>query len=375
MESSPGQLWAAMPEGHAVSKSSSTSLSSSTSNKQPSEGKNDNPSLEAHQDLLTEHFGYNPGVFIDAIVYAANEVLYSIASEFEDYIKEQLIKRNKKKAQQERKSQRELDDEAEKGIYSILNLMENALDYSFDVIEQYCHRAVFGIRPSQASHLVLAHHRGLDLRTLEEKKRDGVVGAKSAKDEFLDLQDRELQLQDQIEKAKKVRHALRLATVSAKQNQERAQQFNDTFSILMIREDGNVQLPSVLPQSARKLSLDISTLLKSVNVLIKTDALGSSLLKSIIKSEKEKKRVMEESGASEEERRQWEKGRENYLNWESDRTMKFVAQQRSADVGNRSRLSMRSSLERRMTDETESQPVAVGSTSDLEQLAKSLQGS
>lgn len=362
-----------MLRGHAISKGGSSDALVTSLGKPENQVKNDNPSLEAHQDLLTEHFGYSPGVFIDAIVYAANEVLYSIASEFEEYIKKQLSKRNKKKSHQERKSQQELDDEAEKGIYTILDLMENALDYSFDVIEQYCHRAVFGIRPSQASRLVLSHHRGLDLRTLEEKKQDGNGIAKSAKNEFLDLQDRELKLQDQIDKAKKIQHALRLANISAKAQQERAQHLYDTFSVLILRKDCNVQLPSILPQSARKVSLDASTLLRTMDTLIKTDPLGSSLLKGSNKNERERKRVMEESGASEEERREWEKGRETYISWEMDRMLENLARQKSSDDGNRTRLSISSNLKPRNTDEVESQSVAVGTTSDLEQLAESMQ--
>jgi hypothetical protein len=50
------------------------------------------------------------------------------------------------------------------GVHSILTLLENALDHTFDTLELYCLRYVFGLTHAQARLITLPHHRGLDLR-------------------------------------------------------------------------------------------------------------------------------------------------------------------------------------------------------------------
>lgn len=49
-------------------------------------------------------------------------------------------------------------------MHALLTLLENALDATFDTLELYCLRHVFGITPRQAALITLPHHRGLDLR-------------------------------------------------------------------------------------------------------------------------------------------------------------------------------------------------------------------
>lgn len=115
--------------------------------------KKEEPSTDAHLELLTEHFGYNPKSFIDALVYLSNEHLYSIAAEFENVVLDLL------------KDVKGGELEAEQGIHAILTLMENSLDHTLDTFELYCLRSVFGIRSRQARYMTLDHHRGLDLRT------------------------------------------------------------------------------------------------------------------------------------------------------------------------------------------------------------------
>lgn len=334
----------------------------------------DAPSTDDHLGLLTEHFGFSPRVFIDDIFDAANEHLYSIAAQFEDYIKEQL-RRQEKKRKDKKRGRAETDAEAEQGIHTLLTLMENALDTAFDTLEFYSLKRVFGIRPSQARCMTLAHHRGVDLRSAVEKARDGDLGGIDAEEEHMQIRGREEKLQMQLDKANKRRHALILRNAIASESLLRTKQLSQSFSVLMTRRDGSQQLPSVLAESARKLSADASSLIRAMDLLISTDSLGASLLSTEgIKGNNEgnRKRVMEESGASEQEKRDWEQGREQYINWEIDRIYKSVRQQRSSDVGNQSRMSLPSSLKRRKTDENSSQVDAVGDTAELEQLAEHL---
>lgn len=331
----------------------------------------DEPCTDAHQELLTEHFGFNPRVFIDALVYAANEHLYSIGSQFEDFAKGQL---EKSKAKGKGGGVHERD--VERGVHSILTLLENALDHTFDLLELYCLKAVFGIRPSQASFMTLAHHRGLDLRTSAERVENGGVDALSAKEEGRHLQEQEGQLRKQIAKAKGLRHALRLANISASRSLLRAEQLAGTFSALLVREDGSAQLPSILPQSARKLSADASSLLKALDDLIGTDSLGSSLLASkraAAATSRDRKRVMEESGASEEDRKAWERGREGYINWEIDRIVKSVHDRRRSDFANQSILSTPARKRRKTEDVAQHDQEPVGDAAELESLAKRMQ--
>jgi len=334
----------------------------------------DAPSTDEHIGLLTEHFGFSPRVFIDDIFDAANEHLYSIAAQFEDYIKEQLRRQERKKKDKKRE-RAETDAEAEQGIHTLLTLMENALDTAFDTLEFYSLKVVFGIRPSQARCMTLAHHRGLDLRTAVEKAKHGDLGTFDAEEEHLQLQDREKKLQSQLDKARKLRHNLVMANASATKSLQRMKQLSQSFSVLTTRSDGKQQLPSIIAESARKLSADASSLIRAMDLLVSTDSLGASLLSvegAKGKIEGDRKRVMEESGASEQERRDWEQGREQYINWEIDRIYQSVRQQRSSDVGNQSRLSLPSSLKRRKTDEPTKQVDTVGDTAELEQLAEYL---
>lgn len=339
----------------------------------------DEPSTDTHQELLTEHFGFNPRVFIDALVYAANEHLYSIGAQFEDYAKQQLKKSASRRAKEDGGHSGGIaaaEAEAERGVHAILTLLENALDHTFDLLELYCLKMVFGIRPSEAKRVTLSHHRGLDLRTAEERAKDEAGSELSARKESMQLQEREVQLQNRLARARGVRHALRLANVVAKQRFSKAQNLSNIFSVLLVRQDGSAQLPSVLPQSARKLSADASSLLRAMEVLVGTDSLGSSLLAAPGQgpNERERKHVMEESGASEEERRAWERGREGYINWEIERIVKSVHDRRRSDVGNQTLPSTPGGPKRRRTEEgIGPQRAIVGDTAELEELAQRMQ--
>lgn len=121
--------------------------------------KKDEASTDAHLELLTEHFGFNPKAFIDALVFLANEHLYKIAEQFELVVMQQL------------RHVEGGDLEAEQGVHAILTLMENALDHTLDTFELYCLRSVFGIRARQARYMTLGHHRGLDLRPQSSSKQ------------------------------------------------------------------------------------------------------------------------------------------------------------------------------------------------------------
>lgn len=149
--------------------------------------KKDEASTDAHLELLTEHFGFNPKAFIDALVFLANEHLYKIAEQFELVVMQQL------------RHVEGGDLEAEQGVHAILTLMENALDHTLDTFELYCLRSVFGIRARQARYMTLGHHRGLDLRPQsKQSSRKSIVGTSTANEKSYQLGETEDSLKRKI---------------------------------------------------------------------------------------------------------------------------------------------------------------------------------
>lgn len=150
--SSSASATATTTAGPSEAGPSSSSAAATKHSSSAQQEKKEEASTDAHLELLTEHFGFNPKSFIDSLVFLSNEHLYAIATEFERVVADLL----------EGVEGGEL--EAEQGIHAILTLVENALDHTMDTFELYCFRSVFGIRPRQAKSITLDHHRGLDLR-------------------------------------------------------------------------------------------------------------------------------------------------------------------------------------------------------------------
>ncbi|KAJ1024766.1 hypothetical protein NDA16_002806 [Ustilago loliicola] len=310
---------------------------STTTKKQPSASasqsdKKEEASTDAHLELLTEHFGYNPKSFIDALVYLSNEHLYSIATEFENVVVDLL---------------KDVDGgelEAEQGIHGILTLMENALDHTLDTFELYCFRSVFGIRSRQAKYMTLDHHRGLDLRTQQsagasksqpKPARKSLVGASSnlsANERSYQLGETEDSLKRQIAAARATQHKLLLAQNATQESLNRMLQLAERFAAVLYADDkANVSttpdkgkpavpvLTETLGQHARKLKADTIPLLKALQELRAADPLGAPLYSG---AEPVKRDAGDGEGDDDgvgADVRAWERGREGYLNWEADR--------------------------------------------------------
>lgn len=312
----------------------------------------DEPSTDSHLELLTEHFGFNPRVFVDALVYAANEHLYSIGGQFEEFAKKQLKTSVKKAIKREKEAKGEttkrekktsndsvlakmtatqIDAAAERGVHGVLTLMENALDHVFDLLELYCLKTVFGIKPNQASAITLKHHRDVDLRTAEERVAEG--DSLSAQEECVELERREIEMQQKLEIARKTRHKLRIANLIAEQNLARTNKVAETFAFMI--DDPSTALHSSAPQLAKKLQFDAQGLMDALDHLAGTNPLGPSLINQEtagMMNEQEKKAVLDASGATEKDKRSWERGREAYINWEMDRIIRSVQTKGSETV-------------------------------------------
>ncbi|KAJ9474728.1 Kinetochore-associated protein MTW1 [Pseudozyma hubeiensis] len=293
-------------------------------------------STDAHLELLTEHFGYNPKSFIDALVYLSNEHLYSIATEFENVVLDLL---------------KDVDGgelEAEQGMHAILTLMENSLDHTLDTFELYCFRSVFGIRSRQAKYMTLDHHRGLDLRTQQssasaasskgqsKSARKSVVGAStnfSANERSYQLGETEDSLKRQIAAARATQHKLLLAQNATRESLDRMLRLAERFSSILYAGDrknasagSDVKttapvLTETLGQHARKLKADTIPLLRALQELRTADPLGAPLYSGGAGSGSREAGdgEAEEEGVEAADKRAWERGREGYLNWEADR--------------------------------------------------------
>lgn len=293
-------------------------ISSATAIK-PSSAPKEEASTDAHLELLTEHFGYNPKSFIDALVYLSNEHLYSIATEFENVIADLLANVDGGEL------------EAEQGIHAILTLMENSLDHTLDTFELYCFRSVFGIRPRQARYMTLDHHRGLDLRSKpassSKSSRKGAVGS-SANERSYQLGETEDSLKRQIAAARATQHKLLLAQNATQETLDRMLQLADRFSSILYADPTASHSKSTAPlltetlgQHARKLKADTIPLLKALGELRSADPLGAPLYSGSASSTKPTASEAEAEDENAADVRVWERGREPYLNWEVDRIL------------------------------------------------------
>ncbi|PWN40122.1 hypothetical protein IE81DRAFT_349542 [Ceraceosorus guamensis] len=277
-----------------MSSSAAAAAASSSSSSSAVIASPDVPSTDAHIQLLTEHLGFNPKTFIDDLVYTSNEHLYFIAEQFENHVKDCL------------KGQEDGDRQAEQGVHALLTLLENALDATFDTLELYCLRHVFGITPRQAALITLPHHRGLDLRPAASRGGDNVdasahqsskarrksssskrnekqIGdvATSARQESEQLAEQERLLRRKITAARAVKHSLVLATEAAKRKLHRAESVLSTFSAILSQNPTSFTsapiIPTTLPQATRKMLTDTSELISSLEALRAVDPLGASL--------------------------------------------------------------------------------------------------
>ncbi|CDU24929.1 related to MTW1-component of the MIND kinetochore complex [Sporisorium scitamineum] len=297
----------------------------STSSKQQPVQKEE-ASTDAHLELLTEHFGYNPKSFIDALVYLSNEHLYSITTEFENVVMDLL---------------KDVDGgelEAEQGMHAILTLMENSLDHTLDTFELYCFRSVFGIRSRQAKYMTLDHHRGLDLRTKQsttaasssksqaKSARKSLVGAStsiSANERSYQLGETEDSLKRQIAAARATQHKLLLAQAATQESLDRMLNLAERFSsILYHNTETQTAVPvltETLGQHARKLKADTIPLLKALRELRSADPLGAPLYSGTTGAGNKDVGDGEGDDDGVADVRAWERSREGYLNWEADR--------------------------------------------------------
>ncbi|KAK0533879.1 hypothetical protein OC835_002862 [Tilletia horrida] len=292
------------PQAAASSSASSTSAGTIT------------PAAHIEQ-LITEHLGFNPRVYIDQLTQLANDYLHQLKGPIEEEVRAKLLQQG---------SRPDAELEAEQGVHALVTLIENALDHTFDTYELYCLRSVFRITPAQARAITLAHHRGLDLRSVEEKrahlermnnkKKKSKSGAAtkageeeeggeeqvgpvlSVHEQSRALAERAVQLRKKIAATRATNAALRAATVKSKHELDNLLKFEEQLPSLFgiaddddddvamhEQQDGQQPAPAPTgalsaahPELAMRVQGATNQLLDAILTLKEVDPLGTALV-------------------------------------------------------------------------------------------------
>lgn len=275
------------------------------------------PSTDAHLGLLIEHLTFNPRAFIDALVYVANEALYKLGEDFEPKVL-RLI--------QQQKQDKDLAERAaEKGTHSITTLLENALDHVFDTLELYSLQSVFGLTQRQASHIVLPHHAGLDLRDRDQLSQDDASGSSS--DQSQRLSQRQRDLTRKVNAARSASYALGLALQASQRRLTRTRSIHARLLALLGEpqqvggEDNIAEALNRLSHSVSQIASHRAPLLEAVERLRATDPLGQALIHSTSTLVKDEEGELGKKAAHQDPDQPWSSGREGYLRWQTERLL------------------------------------------------------
>ncbi|WFD36871.1 hypothetical protein MCUN1_003762 [Malassezia cuniculi] len=239
--------------------------------------------------VLTEIFGVNPHVIVDALVVAANEHLYILGTKLEETIRADVA------------SSPEADRRAEQGVHAILTLLENAIDHTLDTFELYCLRSIFVISDEQTKHITMEHHRGLDLRAKEEDT-EGTTPPAAAEDS----------LRRQIMAARTVQHLLAQAERAAKARLARMRAVKTAFAFIV--DGANEHLGGGDLEGITSTALAAGSATRA-NAHVLIDAVGPLIsAKPLTQALCAPQELVDDV-----ERPQWDKGRDEYLNWEANR--------------------------------------------------------
>lgn len=308
-------------------------------------------STDAHLSLLFEHFGYNPRAYIDSFIYKASECLVSHGEELEASLLT-LCK----------------DDgtQAAQATFSLLTLLDKAVDHIADILELYSMQHVFGITQRQAEWMVLPHQEGLELRGTE------------AEEEARGLDETHRRLSAQLSAARATQSALQLAVLASRRRLAKSRALR-TVLVAATTTD--------IATAARKLDASvISTssakplyhaLLTSLQVLRGTDPLGRPLF-AAASGRKHESAAEPLDGDS---LRPWDKGREGYLKWQTQRYLALAGSSSSTSdavtAGQKRKSIHAHTAPRKSTalheDEEGMAGEEVGHTGDMEHLARLLQ--
>ncbi|WFD21385.1 hypothetical protein MEQU1_000033 [Malassezia equina] len=251
--------------------------------------------------FLTELFGIHPRALVDSLVVSANEHLYLLGSQLEQHVREHLG------------DAAEADRDAEQGVHAITTLLEHAIDHTMDTFELYCLRSIFVVTPEQSRWMTMSHHRGLDLRPTasSDDRSTEPLPEESSVSMVSDAEDR---LRRRIACARATQHRLAQAEAASKVLLERAQVTAKAYSFILDGAKrfaaGGETPASALINVADEVSSNVYSVMEALDSLRGSDPLRVAL--SCTEAGKD---------APLDDRREWEKGRDEYLNWEANRIL------------------------------------------------------
>ncbi|WFD18482.1 hypothetical protein MCAP1_000686 [Malassezia caprae] len=255
--------------------------------------------------FLTELFGTHPRALVDSLVVSANEHLYLLGSQLEQHVREHLG------------DSAEADRDAEQGVHAITTLLEHAIDHTMDTFELYCLRSIFVVTPEQSRRVTMSHHRGLDLRPSASSNH---TDADYAPEEISDntISDAEDRLRRRIACARTTQHRLAQAEAASKVLLERAQAAAKAYAFILngakrFAADGEAP-SSALINMADEVSSNVYSVMEALDSLRGSDPLRVALSCTHNPSSDSDDTPLDN-------RREWEKGRDEYLNWEANRIL------------------------------------------------------
>lgn len=256
--------------------------------------------------ILTEVFGVHPRVIVDALVVSANEHLYIRGSQLEDTVYALLGDAD------------HADKAAEEGVHSITTLLEHVIDHTMDTFELYCLRSIFVITPEQSQYMTMAHHRGLDLRPAESATQETHSEEPNTVSIVPELED---QLQRQLACARATQHRLAQAEAASKLRLNRIITAARAFDFILddarsFCKEKDTNVSAAVTNKADDIMSQMYNVMEALSALMDTEPLTVSLpLTSHNDAQGERE------SATVDTRREWEKGRDEYLNWEAQRIL------------------------------------------------------
>lgn len=256
--------------------------------------------------ILTEVFGVHPRVIVDALVVSANEHLYIRGSQLEDTVYALLGDAD------------HADKAAEEGVHSITTLLEHVIDHTMDTFELYCLRSIFVITPEQSQYMTMAHHRGLDLRPAESASQETHSEEPNTVSIVPELED---QLQRQLACARATQHRLAQAEAASKLRLNRIITAARAFDFILddarsFCKEKDTNVSAAVTNKADDIMSQMYNVMEALSALMDTEPLTVSLpLTSHNDAQGERE------FATVDTRREWEKGRDEYLNWEAQRIL------------------------------------------------------
>lgn len=116
--------------------------------------------------LLTEILGASPQILLDDYTNIAHDNVRQTTEALEGGVRD-WIEREVPTEQQTA-----CLAELESGVIALQTLIDSHSDYAFDLFEVWVWRNIFSVPANVAQHLVMPHHKGLDLTITEERESE-----------------------------------------------------------------------------------------------------------------------------------------------------------------------------------------------------------